>query len=115
MANFKKMNAELSTITRDISKLNEKTGNIYESLTVIGRRANQIQVQLKEEIKDKLEEFVSVSDNLDEVLENREQIEISRYYERLPKPNAFAYQEWLESQIYFRNETTGHGSTGTEQ
>lgn len=115
MANFKKMNAEMSTITRDISKLNEKTGNIYESLTIIGRRANQIQVQLKEEIKDKLEEFVSVSDNLDEVLENREQIEISRYYERLPKPNAFAYQEWLEGQIYFRNETTGHGSVGTEQ
>jgi DNA-directed RNA polymerase subunit K/omega len=115
MSNFKKMNAELSTITRDISKLNEKTGNLYESLTVIGRRANQIQVQLKEEIKEKLEEFVSVSDNLDEVLENREQIEISRYYERLPKPNAIAYQEWLEGQIFFRNETTGHGSEGSEK
>ena len=115
MSNFKKINAELSTITRDISKLNEKTGNIYESLTVIGRRSNQIQVLLKAEIREKLEEFVSVSDNLDEVLENREQIEISRFYERLPKPNAIAYQEWMDGQIYFRNETTGHGSVESEK
>ena len=105
MSNFKKINAELSTITRDISKLNEKTGNIYESLTVIGRRSNQIQVLLKEEIREKLEE----------VLENREQIEISRFYERLPKPNAIAYQEWMDGQIYFRNETTGHGSVESEK
>lgn len=99
---LKKTQAEISTIARDITKLNAHTGNIYESLSIIGKRANQVQAQLKEELQNKLEEFASYSDSLEEVFENREQIEISRLYEKLPKPVAIAYQEWLEEQIYFR-------------
>jgi len=100
---YKKTTAEVTTVTRDITRLEEHTGNIYETLIVISRRANQVQGKMKEELQHKLEEFASHTDNLEEVFENREQIEISRYYERLPKPTAIAYQEWLDSQIYFRN------------
>lgn len=100
---MKKNTAEVTTVTRDTIQLEKHTGNIYESLNVISRRANQMQVKLKEELQDKLEEFASHTDNLEEVFENREQIEISRHYEKLPKPAALAYQEWLDDQIYFRN------------
>ncbi len=110
MSQLKRLNAESTTVTRDLSKLNLRTGNIYESLSLISARANQIQVQLKEEVRSKLEEFITHSDNLEEVMENREQIEISRFYERMPKPVAMAYEEWLQNQIYFRNETTGNSS-----
>lgn len=100
---YKKVQAEVTTVTRDVTQLNEKTGNIYESIAILGKRANQIQAKMKEELQNKLEEFASHTDNLEEVFENREQIEISRHYEKLPKPSAIAYQEWLEDQIYFRN------------
>lgn len=100
---YKKSVAEVTTVTRDIKKLEEHTGNIYESLLIISKRANQVQAKMKEELQHKLEEFASHTDNLEEVFENREQIEISRYYEKLPKPTAIAYQEWLDDQIYFRN------------
>jgi DNA-directed RNA polymerase subunit K/omega len=99
---YKKTTAEVTTVTRDITRLDDHTGNLYETLTVISRRANQVQGKMKEELQHKLEEFASHTDNLEEVFENREQIEISRYYERLPKPTAIAYQEWLDDQIYFR-------------
>lgn len=99
---YKKTIAEVTTVTRDTSKLGLHTGNIYETLIIIARRANQVQAKMKEELQHKLEEFASHTDNLEEVFENREQIEISRYYERLPKPTAIAYQEWLDDQIYFR-------------
>ena len=81
----------------------DETGNIYESVAIIGMRANQISLDIKNELSKKLQEFASVSDNLDEVFENREQIEISRFYEKLPKPSLIATQEFVEGKIYFRN------------
>ena len=101
---YKKSNASLSTITRDVNNLCENTGNVYETVAIISKRANQISVEIKEELKRKLEEFSSNNvDNLEEIFENREQIEISKYYERLPKPTLLATQEYIEDKTYFRN------------
>jgi DNA-directed RNA polymerase subunit K/omega len=100
--NYKKVNAEVTTVTRDVTQLLQHTGNIYETISILGKRSNQIQTSMKEELQGKLEEFASHTDNLEEVFENREQIEISRHFEKLPKPVAIAYQEWLDNQIYFR-------------
>ena len=100
---YKKTNAPTNTGTRDIMDLCDETGNIYESVAIIGKRANQISLDIKNELSKKLQEFASVSDNLDEVFENREQIEISRFYEKLPKPSLIATQEFVEGKIYFRN------------
>ena len=86
-----------------MSDFRDKTGNVYESIAIMGKRANQISVEIKDELKKKLDEFSSSSDNLEEVFENREQIEISRYYERLPKPALIATQEFLEDKVYYRN------------
>lgn len=95
--------AATTTVTRDLVKFEEKTGNIYETLVVIAKRANHISAEMKEELNGKLSEFASSSDNLEEVFENREQIEISKFYERLPKPSLIAIQEYLDNKIYFRN------------
>lgn len=100
---FKKTNAPTTTVTRDLVDFVKDTGNIYESVAIMGKRANQISVEMKEELKSKLEEFSTSTDNLEEMFENREQIEISRYYERLPKPTLIAAQEFEEGKIYFRN------------
>lgn len=100
---YKKTNAPTNTVTRDIMNLCDETGNIYETVAILGKRANQISVDIKTELSKKLQEFASVSDNLDEVFENREQIEISRYYEKLPKPTLIATQEFIEGKVYFRN------------
>lgn len=100
---YKKTNEPTNTVTRDIMDLCDETGNIYESVAIIGKRANQISLDIKNELSKKLQEFASVSDNLDEVFENREQIEISRFYEKLPKPSLIATQEFVEGKIYFRN------------
>ena len=100
---YKKTNAPTNTVTRDIMDMCDETGNIYESVAIIGKRANQISLDIKNELSKKLQEFASVSDNLDEVFENREQIEISRFYEKLPKPSLIATQEFVEGKIYFRN------------
>lgn len=100
---YKKTNAPTNTVTRDIMDLCDETGNIYESVAIIGKRANQISLDIKNELSKKLQEFASVSDNLDEVFENHEQIEISRFYEKLPKPSLIATQEFVEGKIYFRN------------
>lgn len=100
---FKKTNAPTNTVTRDLVDFVKDTGNIYESVAIMGKRANQISVEIKDELKSKLEEFSSSTDNLEEMFENREQIEISRYYERLPKPTLIAAQEFVEGKIYFRN------------
>ncbi|MDF1546301.1 MAG: DNA-directed RNA polymerase subunit omega [Bacteroidales bacterium] len=100
--NFKKTNAPLSTITRDQIDLDRETENIYESIATIAKRANQISVEIKNELSTKLEEFASYTDNLEEIFENREQIEISKFYERLPKPSLIAIQEYLEKKVYFR-------------
>jgi DNA-directed RNA polymerase subunit K/omega len=103
MVDFKKSNAEVTTVTRDLRKLDTETGNIYESVAIISKRANQISAELKEELTGKLNEFASHTDNLEEIFENREQIEISKFYERLPKPVNIAIQEFHESKVYHRN------------
>lgn len=100
---YKKTNAATTTITRDVVKLCEDTGNIYETTAIIGKRANQISIDIKNDLQKKLAEFASYNDNLEEVFENREQIEISRFYERLPKPDLIATQEYIEGKIYYRN------------
>jgi DNA-directed RNA polymerase subunit K/omega len=100
---YKKTKAATTTISRDLNQLEEVTGNIYESIMVIAKRSNQINAELKEELNTKLQEFASFTDNLEEVFENREQIEISRYYEKLSKPTLIAYEEFIEGQIYYRN------------
>ena len=92
-----------STVTRDLRDLDVKTGNIYESLVIMSKRANQISNNVKEELHQKLSEFASSNDNLEEVFENREQIEISKYYEKMPKPSLVAIQEFLDDKIYYRN------------
>ncbi len=103
MIDYKKSKAPASTVTRNIDELECPTGNLYESIVVISKRANQINKEMKEELDRKLEEFAYYADNFEEVFENREQIEISKFYERLPKPHSIATQEFLEGQIYFRN------------
>ena len=100
---YKKTNAATTTITRDVVKMCEDTGNIYETTAIIGKRANQISIDIKNDLQKKLAEFASYNDNLEEVFENREQIEISRFYERLPKPDLIATQEYIEGRIYYRN------------
>jgi DNA-directed RNA polymerase subunit K/omega len=98
------MNAERSTITRNTIDLEQDTNNIYESIVVMAKRANQISSTMKEELTAKLQEFASSTDNLEEIFENREQIEISRYYEKLPKSVAVAIEEKMEGQIYVRSK-----------
>jgi DNA-directed RNA polymerase subunit K/omega len=100
--NFKNSQAEKSTITRDTVELEKTTNNIYESIVLMSKRSNQLSVELKEELTQKLQEFASTTDNLEEIFENREQIEISRFYERLPKTVAIAIDEMLEEKIYAR-------------
>lgn len=100
---YKKTKAANTTITRDLVELEEVTGNIYETIAIVSKRSDQIAVDLKKELNQKLEEFASYSDNLEEVFENREQIEISKFYERLPKPTLIALDELKNGQIYFRN------------
>jgi DNA-directed RNA polymerase subunit K/omega len=103
MANINYQNVPQSTVVRDLRKLDEKTENLYESLAIIAKRANQIAAQMKEELHNKLQEFTNDSDTLEEVFENREQIEISSYYERLPKPTLIAAEEFLAGKVYYRN------------
>ena len=99
-----------TTITRDLVNFEEKTNNVYETLAVLSKRANHISADLKEELNEKLSEFASISDNLEEVFENREQIEISKYYERMPKPSLIAIQEYLDGKIYHRNPARDNNS-----
>lgn len=99
----KKVNAPTNTISRDMNSLSANIGNVYETVKVIGKRANQISVEVKSELDKKLLEFASFNENIEEVFENREQIEISRYYEKLPKPVLIATQEFIEDKVYYRN------------
>lgn len=103
---YKKTNAPLNTTTRDLVKMAEPTGNIYETVCIIAKRSNQIAGEMKHDLEKKLQEFASLNDNLEEISENREQIEISRYYEKLPKPTLIATQEYLEDKISWRNPAT---------
>lgn len=96
------MAAQSSIVTRDIEKIASPSGNLYESVVVISRRARQIAVNLKEELNNKLAEFATTVDNLEEVFENREQIEISKFYERMPKPTTTATEEFLEGKLNHR-------------
>lgn len=100
---YKKSTAPTNTVTRDVMDLCKDTENIYESVAIIGKRANQISTDIKAELNKKLQEFASPTDTLDETFENREQIEISRFYERLPKPTLMATEEFIEGKIYYRN------------
>ncbi len=100
---FKKSKAPVNTVTRNIMDLCDDTHNIYESVAIISKRANQISIEIKQELSKKLAEFASYNDSLEEVFENREQIEISRYYEKLPKPTLLATEEFVEGNIYWRD------------
>lgn len=100
---LKKVNAPVNTETYDRNKVDAQTENIYEAISVISRRAEQINTDIRKELIDKLEEFATFNDSLEEVFENKEQIEVSKFYERLPKPHALAVQEWLNEKIYYRS------------
>jgi hypothetical protein len=99
---IKNTSGEKTTVTRDTIRIEEKTGNIYQSLVAISKRANQISAETKEELTQKLQEFATSTDNLEEIFENREQIEISKHYEKMPKATAIATQELLDDKIYMR-------------
>jgi len=103
MNDLKNSKAPVSTVTIDRNEFDEKTGNIYEAISIASKRAIQINSEIKKELLEKLEEFATYSDSLEEVFENKEQIEVSKFYEKLPKPHAMAITEWLEDRIYYRN------------
>ena len=103
MMDYKKSKAPINTVTRDVRELWKETGNIYESVAIIAKRANQISIEIKQDLNKKLQEFASYNDSLEEVFENREHIEISRYYEKLPKPTLLATQEFIDGDIYWRD------------
>ena len=100
---YKKSKAPVNTVTRNVMELCDETGNLYQTVAIIAKRANQIAIQIKEDLSKKLAEFASYNDSLEEVFENREQIEISRYYEKLPKPTLLATQEFVEGKVYWRD------------
>ncbi|MBW6499357.1 MAG: DNA-directed RNA polymerase subunit omega [Bacteroidales bacterium] len=99
---YKKVKAEGTTVTRDVRQFDKDTHNIYQSVVIVGKRANQIGLEMKEELNSKLEEFATSTDNLEEIFENREQIEIARFYEQLPKPSLIAISEFMNGNIYYR-------------
>jgi len=105
---YKNTQAESTTVTYDKVKVEAPTENIYEAISVIAKRAGQINGDLKNELVEKLEEFATHNDSLDEVFENKEQIEVSKFYEKLPKPTAIAVQEWLEGRVYHRNPSNNN-------
>ncbi|OQX76184.1 MAG: RNA polymerase Rpb6 [Bacteroidetes bacterium 4484_249] len=100
---YKKIKTDTTAVTRRIRDFDEKTGNIYETVAILTKRANQISVEIKEELHKKIQEFATTTDNLEEIFENREQIEIAKYYERIPKPTLIAIHEFLNDNIYYRN------------
>ena len=103
MTNYKKSNASNTTETRNLDILSEKTGNIYETVSIISRRAVQLNKEIKEELLMKLEEFATPTESIDEIFENSEQVEVSKFYEKLPKATLISIQEWLEEKIYYRD------------
>ncbi|MDK2837057.1 MAG: hypothetical protein PWR15_126 [Bacteroidota bacterium] len=100
---YRKSTASANTETRDIMQMAEPVGNVYEMVMIISKRANQIAMEMKQELDSKLQEFASYNDNLEEIFENHEQIEISRFYEKLPKPTLLAIEEWINGDIFYRN------------
>ncbi len=113
--NFKKTNAAVTTVTRNTSELEEGTDNIYESTVILAKRANQIGKAIKEELTQKLNEFATNTDNLEEIFENREQIEISKFYESIPKPPAIAIQEFSEGGVFHRMPEEGDQASSEEE
>ncbi len=103
---YKNSEAPLSTVTYNREAIEKETDNLYEAIVIMANRANQINGDLKKELVDKLDEFATHNDSLEEVFENKEQIEVSRFYERLPKPTAIAVEEWLENRTYHRKQET---------
>ncbi|WP_299837568.1 DNA-directed RNA polymerase subunit omega [uncultured Tenacibaculum sp.] len=101
--NYKETKAPVSTVTYDREAVEAPTENIYEAISIIAKRASQINSDLKKELVDKLDEFATYNDSLEEVFENKEQIEVSKFYERLPKPTAIAVEEWLNDKVYHRS------------
>tara|TARA_R110001632_G_scaffold43376_6_gene110120 strand:+ start:118660 stop:118980 length:321 start_codon:yes stop_codon:yes gene_type:complete len=104
--NYKETKAAVTTITYDKDIIEAQTENIYEAISIISKRAVQINTDLKKELVEKLEEFATYNDSLEEVFENKEQIEVSKFYEKLPKPTAIAIEEWLEGKVYHRTPET---------
>ncbi|MEN8856866.1 MAG: DNA-directed RNA polymerase subunit omega [Flavobacteriaceae bacterium] len=104
--NYKETKAAVTTITYDKNTIEAQTENIYEAISIISKRAVQINTDLKKELVEKLEEFATYNDSLEEVFENKEQIEVSKFYEKLPKPTAIAVEEWLEGKVYHRTPET---------
>ncbi|MGB0974428.1 MAG: DNA-directed RNA polymerase subunit omega [Flavobacteriaceae bacterium] len=102
---IKNTTAPSTTITYNKNEIDEQTGNIYEAISVISKRATQINTEMKNELVEKLDEFATFNDSLEEVFENKEQIEVSKFYEKLPKPHAIAVEEWLEEKVYYRDTT----------
>lgn len=100
---YKKIKTDTVAITRNVIDFDSPTGNLYETICILGKRANTIGLELKEELNRKISEFTTTTDNLEEVFENREQIEIARYYEQIPKPTLLSIHEWLHGSIYYRN------------
>ena len=100
--NYKKTNASKTTVSRDVKQLSNETNNIYKTISILSKRAKQIGVEMKEELLEKIDEFATTNNSLEEVFENKEQIEVSRYYERLPKSTSIAIQEMLEGNVYHR-------------
>ena len=103
MTKYRKSKAPVTTITHSRDKIEEATDNIYKAISLIAKRSNQVNLEIRKELHEKLDEFATNNDSLEEVFENKEQIEVSKFYERLPKPYAIAIEEWLEDKIYHRN------------
>ena len=103
MANLKETKASATTKTLNKNVVDQQTGNIYEAISVVAKRSIQINAEIKKELLEKLEEFATYTDSLEEVFENKEQIEVSKFYEKLPKPHAIAVQEWIEDKVYHRD------------
>ncbi len=103
MTDIKNSEAPINTMTIDKNIIDAPTNNIYEAISIISKRANQINGDIKKELLEKLDEFATYNDSLEEIFENKEQIEVSKFYEKLPKPHALAVQEWIENKIYYRN------------
>ncbi|QLE02832.1 DNA-directed RNA polymerase subunit omega [Galbibacter sp. BG1] len=103
MSELRNSEAPVSTVTYDRNEIDAPTNNIYEAISIISKRANQINGDIKKELIEKLEEFATYTDSLEEIFENKEQIEVSKFYEKLPKPHAIAVEEWLNDKIYYRN------------
>jgi DNA-directed RNA polymerase subunit K/omega len=103
---LKSTKSAVTSKTYDRNELDASTGNIYESISIMARRAMQINEDIKTELFEKLEEFATPTENLEEIFENKEQIEVSKFYEKLPKPHAIAIEQWLQEKIYFRHTDT---------